>query len=97
MTLKGPTHLSKNLGDGHIILMLDASTQTWVAYLDLQCRHTVAIIVKLELVFGFDKHSFGLRNPGSDPGMELVDGLVSTAHAVWLETHPREVAGVHHE
>jgi hypothetical protein len=55
------------------------------------------IIVELELVLGFDEHGFGLGNPGSDLVTELVDRLVSRAHAVQLKTHPREAAGVHYE
>jgi hypothetical protein len=56
-----------------------------------------AIVVKLKLVLGFDEYSFGLGNPGSDPVTELVDGLVSRVHTIWLETHLREAASVHHE
>jgi hypothetical protein len=66
-------------------------------YLDLWCGHASAIIVELELVFGFDEHGFGLGNPGSNPVTELVDKLVGRAHAIQLETHPREAVGIRHE
>jgi hypothetical protein len=55
------------------------------------------IVVELELVFGFDERGFGLGNPGSNLVVELIDGLVSGAHAARLETHPRDAASIYHE
>jgi hypothetical protein len=57
----------------------------------------LVIIVKLELVLGSNKHSFGLEDPSSDLVAELVDRLVSGLCAIWLKAHPREAADVHHE
>jgi hypothetical protein len=57
----------------------------------------MVIIVKLELVFGFDERGFGLGNPSSDPVVEFIDGLVGGTCTIWLETHLREPAGVCHE
>jgi hypothetical protein len=57
----------------------------------------LAIVVEFELIFGFDECGFGLGNLGSDPVAELIDGLVSGAHAVQLKIHLRETASVHHE
>jgi hypothetical protein len=64
-----------------------------VAYLDLQRGHMSAIVVQLELVLGFDEGGFGFRHFSGDPVAEFIDGFISGAHAVRLETHPRE-AGI---
>jgi hypothetical protein len=48
-----------------------------VTYLDLRGRNVPAIVVALELIFGFDEGSFGLGNSGCDSVVELVDGFDS--------------------
>jgi hypothetical protein len=68
-----------------------------VTYVDLQCGDALAIVAVPELIFGFDKCSFGLRNPSGNPDAKLVDGFVSGACAIQLEPHPRELASVCHE
>jgi hypothetical protein len=50
-----------------------------------------AIIVQFELVLGFDEGGFGFGHSSGDPVVEFIDGFVSGAHAIRLETHPREV------
>jgi hypothetical protein len=54
------------------------------------------MVVVLELVFGFDEHSFGLGNSGHDSVRELVHRFHSQAQPIWLEPHPRVMTGVCH-
>jgi hypothetical protein len=89
-SLKGLSHLTHCFNVSHI-------HPDSVTYLDLQYGHASAIVVQLELILGFDEGGFGFRHSSSDPVAEFINGVLGRVHTIRLNTHLREVAGVHHK